>query len=429
MKNNIEYDRMSFKKRISKINNNNSKRRPNSSFIIPSSTNYTMNSLYLKNNDVSKNTQLNNSCLYENKMQSKINLKKNIIKNILYDDSIKLKKKINKLKAELEIMKSNCRKKDEEIKKRKKDLLNAQNDKQNHDDLKEENLIFKLKNNYENINYKIKIINEENNKMQSNIKYININKLAQENFVGLLLLKNKIQVYNINLRKNLESNNKLYLSNFNREEFFNNHHYIQQMQYETDLKKKKIDILKQNLKIVKEKCQKIEEERKKLIYYNDSLQKRNEKLLIDKKRREDFILQKPVLLGKINEYKLKIKNFENINKINEDEIIKISNIRKKILEKNNSLEKSKPINYDDIKSIQNNPYENKNQKIILLQSLIKESKDRQNDFIEIFEYYEDYIQQKQKYDIINNEVKVLEDENFLNVNNNNNTDNIIENNY
>ena len=226
MKNNIEYDRMSFKKRISKINNNNSKRRPNSSFIIPSSTNYTMNSLYLKNNDVSKNTQLNNSCLYENKMQSKINLKKNIIKNILYDDSIKLKKKINKLKAELEIMKSNCRKKDEEIKKRKKDLLNAQNDKQNHDDLKEENLIFKLKNNYENINYKIKIINEENNKMQSNIKYININKLAQENFVGLLLLKNKIQVYNINLRKNLESNNKLYLSNFNREEFFNNHHYI-----------------------------------------------------------------------------------------------------------------------------------------------------------------------------------------------------------
>ena len=159
------------------------------------------------------------------------------------------------------------------------------------------------------------------------------------------------------------------------------------------------------------------------------MQKRNEKLLIDKKRREDFILQKPVLLGKINEYKLKIKNFENINKINEDEIIKISNIRKKILEKNNSLEKSKPINYDDIKSIQNNPYENKNQKIILLQSLIKESKDRQNDFIEIFEYYEDYIQQKEKYDIINNEVKVLEDENFLNVNNNNNTDNIIENNY
>ena len=316
MKNNIEYDRMSFKKRISKINNNNSKRRPNSSFIIPSSTNYTMNSLYLKNNDVSKNTQLNNSCLYENKMQSKINLKKNIIKNILYDDSIKLKKKINKLKAEIEIMKSNCRKKDEEIKKRKKDLLNAQNDKQNHDDLKEENLIFKLKNNYENINYKIKIINEENNKMQSNIKYININKLAQENFVGLLLLKNKIQVYNINLRKNLESNNKLYLSNFNREEFFNNHHYIQQMQYETDLKKKKINILKQNLKIVKEKCQKIEEERKKLIYYNDSLQKRNEKLLIDKKRREDFILQKPVLLGKINEYKLKINQSKKKPKIN-----------------------------------------------------------------------------------------------------------------
>ena len=45
MKNRLEYDRLSFKKRISKLSN--SKRRPNSSFIVPS-TSYTINSLYTK---------------------------------------------------------------------------------------------------------------------------------------------------------------------------------------------------------------------------------------------------------------------------------------------------------------------------------------------------------------------------------------------
>ena len=426
MKNINEYDRLSFKKRISKINNNNFKRRPNSSFIYPSSTNYTMNSLYLKNNDISKYTQLNNSCLYQKNNKIISNLKKNRKnpKGILYDDSIKLKTKINKLKKEIEIMKSDNRKKDEEIKKRKKDLLNAQNnDVINYDDLKEENYITKLKNNYENIKYRIKIINEENNKIQNNLKTININNYEQDNLNNLFILKDKIQEYYINLKKNLEFNNKIHLSNFNREEFFNNHHYIQKIQYEIQTKKKKINVMKQNLLALKEKCEKIEEERKKLMYYNNSLRKRNEKLLLDKKNREDFILQKPVLLGKINEYELKIKNIEDINKKNEDEIIKISNARKKILEQIRALGVSKPINYDEIISIQNNPYENINQKIILLRALIKESKDRQNDFIEVFEYYEDYVQQKEKYDIINNEAKILEEKNFLNINNNNDIDN------
>ena len=46
MKNRNECDRLSFKKRITKISS--SKRRPNSSFGVPSSTNYTMNSLCIK---------------------------------------------------------------------------------------------------------------------------------------------------------------------------------------------------------------------------------------------------------------------------------------------------------------------------------------------------------------------------------------------
>ena len=178
MKNHLEYDRLSFKKRISKISN--SKRRPNSSFIIPS-TNYTINSLYTKGeksmsirkSQDTKYTQLNNSCFYDinyynkNKLRYNNNTTKSINNNnkdILYEDSIKLKTKINKLKKELSIMKSDNVKKTEEIKKRKRDIISTQTREKTYDNLKDENTISKLKDNYESLKYKIKIMKETNSK-------------------------------------------------------------------------------------------------------------------------------------------------------------------------------------------------------------------------------------------------------------------------
>ena len=181
--------------------------------------------------------------------------------------------------------------------------------------------------------------------------------------------------------------------------------------------------MKENLIQIKQRYNKIEQERKKLLSYNNSLEKRNEKLLIEKKTREDFILQKPIILGKINEYEKKIKGFEDLNKKNESEIAKLSNASKLILKQLKESQKSKPMDYDKLISIENNPFENMDQKIILLESLIKESKDRQNEFIDIFEYYDDYVQQKEKYDIINDEAKMIEEKNFLNINNNDNNEN------
>ena len=105
MNNNFqEYDKV-LKKRITKVNN--SKNRPNSSFVF-SSTNYTIHSLYnkgerninlRKSNNLTKYTKLNNSCLYKNRKILKYNSMKSNKgnKNILYEDSLKLKTKINKL--------------------------------------------------------------------------------------------------------------------------------------------------------------------------------------------------------------------------------------------------------------------------------------------------------------------------------------------
>ena len=437
MKTRLEHDRLSFKKRISKVSN--TKRRPNSSFIIPS-TNYTINSLYAKGDksinirksqELSKYTQLNNSCFYyknfnrvKPKYDSVKTQKKN--KNILYEDSIKLKTKINKLRKELALMKSDNLKKTEEIKKRKRDVFSAKTRDKTYENLKEENIISKLKDNYEYIKNKIKILKEKNNKLQNELKCMNLFYQEQDNTNNIFLLKQKISQYNTNLQQNLEFNNQLFNSYFNREEYFNNHTYIENIQKQIEDKTKKIFLLKQSLISVKKKFNKIEQERKKLMSYNSSLEKRNEKLLLDKKKREDFILQKPIIISKINEYEKKIKGIVDENKKNESEIVKLSNASKMILKQMKENSVCKPMDYDKLISIENNPYANVNQKIILLESLIRESKERQNEFIEIFEYYDDYVQQKEKYDIINNEAKMIEEKNLLNINNNENNN---ENNY
>ena len=434
MKNHNECDRLSFKKRITKISS--SKRRPNSSFGIPSSTNYTMNSLCIKKDkslnlrksqDISRNTQLNNSCYFVRKNKPRyysIKIQKKG-KNLLYEDSIKLKTKINKLKKELAILKSDNLKKTEEIKKRKKDIIIAINRESTFGNLKEENIISKLKDNYDNIKNKIKNMKENNFKLFNELKNINLFLNEKENTENIFLLKEKILQYNNNLKQNLEYNNKIfYTTYFNRDEFFSNHNWIENIQKQIEEKNKNIFLLKENILLIKKRYNKIEKERKKLLSYNSSLEKRNEKLLIDKKTREDFILQKPIILGKINDYEKKIKGIEDINKKNENEIIKLSNASKNILKQLKENKTIKPINYNKYILIEDNPYKNINQKIILLQSLIQESKDRQNEFIEIFEYYDDYVQQKEKYDIINNEAKMIEEKNFININNNNNENNI-----
>ena len=432
MKNEQERDCLTFHKRISKLSS--AKVRPNSSFGIPS-TNYTINSLkgerslsMRKSREVSKYNQLNRSCFFNRNYNSKSQIRCNSAldkkrnSKILYEDSIKLKTKINKLRKELLIMKSDNVKKSEEIKKRKREIISCKAREKTYDNLKEENTISKLKDNYEFLRNKTKKMKENNNKLLNDLKTRNLFFQEQENENNLILLKEKIIEYNNSLQQNSEFDNQIYYTHFNREEFFYNHNYIESIQRQIDDKNKKIFLMRENLYQLKENFNKIEQERQKMLSYNKSLEKRNEKLLIDKKKREDFILQKPVILRKINEYEKKAKGIEDENRKNESEIEKLSNTNKMMIKQLKESQIPKPMDYNKIITIERNPNNNIDQRIVLLQSLIKESKDRQNEFIEIFEYYDDYVQQKEKYEIINDEAKMIEEKNILNMNNNQNID-------
>ena len=142
------------------------------------------------------------------------------------------------------------------------------------------------------------------------------------------------------------------------------------------------------------------ENKKKLVTYNDSIQKNNEKLLIDKNKRDNFLKKKPKLIEKIKEFKKKANDLvkEEISK--KDEINYIEN------NKNKKEEEPKKKIYKIV--IKKNPNERINQKIKLLESLIRESKERQKEFIDLFEYYNDYIKQKENYE---NEVNLFENKN------------------
>ena len=53
--------------------------------------------------------------------------------------------------------------------------------------------------------------------------------------------------------------------------------------------------MKKKLQIKKEKLFEIEESFRKITSYNDSIKKQNERLLTDKKKREDYVLKKPTI--------------------------------------------------------------------------------------------------------------------------------------
>ena len=434
-----EYGKKSFKKRIDKIH---LKKRPNSSCQIGSSNSSTnkiygegRKRKYLNNSYLS---QLNNSCVYNTSIlpskfkstnisesnastMSLKNKNKNKGKSLLYDDSIKLKTKINKLKKELALTKSDIHKKEDEILKREKAIKKAKNklkENNSYDQLKEQNTIIKLKDNYQSLKEKMSKQIEENNKLQNEIKIINLNDLQRENNINLHILRQKIKDYNNKLLSNLEYNNELQSLNVYKKLYLYNHSYIEKIQKKILEKSKKIDLMKENLQLMKDKLGQIEENKRRIISYNESIKKQNEKLLIDKKKREDYILKKPVIMGIINQYEEKTKNIEDKNKSSEIIIHNMALERKEITQKIKEAETCKPINYKKMIVLQNNPNENINQKILLLQSLIKESKDRQNQFIEIFWYYDDYVKQKENYEIIDNEAKLIEN----NMNNNNNDD-------
>ena len=109
-----------------------------------------------------------------------------------------------------------------------------------------------------------------------------------------------------------------------------------------------------------------------------------------------------------------------MSKTNEQTIFKLQKENSILAIKNQEQQSHimKPMNYSNIKEIEENPSNKVNTKILLLKSLIRESKKRQDEFRDIIAHYDDYIQQKKSYEQIKEEEKEIEKDNKENTQSN-----------
>ena len=349
---------------------------------------------------------------------------------LLYEDIIKLKDKMNKLKIELCFIKSLNRKKDEEI----RELLKYKEDAKFYSGKKENEIFYQklkifreiinLKNLYENI--KIDFIKQKdiNDSITNQIKILNITEMKNKNEKNKKKLKKKLEKYNKIRRKNDELEIELTDSDWVKNKFMENHKYLTELEIDIDKKFSKIKLLQINLAKLKEKYEIMKNKKSQMIRRNSSIKSDNKKLLKDKKSRQEYIIQQTEIEKKITLFKTKTRDL--INETNEKENL-INDLKdKKIF----NFNLSQSYNFRPI--LQKNPDEIKEKQVTLYESLIQDSKNKQNELIvKIKDLFKKTKINKNNNNKIKKDIIIknkLDNNNINNINNNNDNNNINNNN-
>ena len=335
----------------------------------------------------------------------------------LYEDVIKLKKQINNLYSKISLIKSDNQKKECELLLKEKEISNFFEDNKiynnnlsiNVEKLEESNSISKLKKEYFDLkkiySEKENINNELKNKIK-NVKLFNskiLNEEIQKKLINLINEYNNVQ--------NENSKNEQLLQNLsNLPLIFNeNHIKIQNLKYSLEEKEKNMNNLNQKinnlmnihlnniLKIKKQNLNKL------------NLNKHNDRILNEKKHKEESIKMKSTYERKLKELSDKLKDYKSRYKNNEI-IIKELQKRNEMIKNENRKDKTilKPFNYKNLILIEKNPNINKNQKIILLKSLVNESFNKRKDLIKNVEI------NIEKIKALGYDIPLIQDENFSN---------------
>ena len=343
--------------------------------------------------NIKKSTQMFNY-FYDNE-KSDINKEKNKLSTnisnnndetvehkLLYEDIIKMKNKINRLNKELLFLKSTNRKKDDEI----RELENYQEEAKYYFGKKDNNIfykrlemskeIIKLKNKYESIKIKYQKQKEINEDLIKHIKLLNLAEINNINNENKKILLNKTEELATLKKENEELENKLINLDWVKNKYEQNHNFLLKIKLNINKKISKINKLKNNLQKLEEKYKKIKTKQNQILRRNLSIIGDNKKLLDYKKYREEYVIKQTEIEKQISIYEMKTRNL--INDSNDKE-----NIINDYLQQNNTewRENNQIIKFNYKPILEENPNEIKDKNVILYESLIQESKKKQNELI------------------------------------------------
>ena len=341
--------------------------------------------------NIKKSTQMFNY-FYDNE-KSDINKEKNKLSTnisnnndetvehkLLYEDIIKMKNKINRLNKELLFLKSTNRKKDDEI----RELENYQEEAKYYFGKKDNNIfykrlemskeIIKLKNKYESIKMKYQKQKEINDDLIKHIKLLNLAEINNKNNENKKILLNKIEELTTLRKENEELENKLINLDWVKNKYEQNHNFVLKIKLNINKKISKINKLKNNLQKLEDKYKKIKTKQNQILRRNLSIIGDNKKLLDYKKYREEYVIKQTEIEKQISIYEMKTRNL--INDSNDKE-----NIINDYLQQNNTewRENNQIIQFNYKPILEENPNEIKDKNVILYESLIQESKKKQNE--------------------------------------------------
>lgn len=374
-----------------------------------------------ENNKVNNNYNIYRSSIVKNnkdKNDVNTNINESNEHKLLYEDIIKLKTRINKLKMEYSFIKSLTRKKDEEIRELEKYKEEAKyyygkNDRNLFfEKLKYLKEIVDLKNKYEEIKIKLRKQKDDNNTIINQIKSLNIAELKKKVDEKLKQLKKNVEEFNKIRKINEELEEEISKTSVSKDKFMENHKFLIKLKLDYSQKKLLIKIMEEKLEKLKQKSENINSQKARILRRNSSIKSDNKKLLKERKKRQDYLIQQIEIEKKISSYEAKTMNLKNETTENEINIDKYSQKRniEPLFRYNTFLER--------------NPYDNKEKKEMLYESLINDSKKKQNDIIEkIRELMEENIKNRNnkkfnKIKIVKNTPKNLESTDMNNITDN-----------
>ena len=332
-----------------------------------------------ENNKVNNNYNIYRSSIVKNNKDKKdmnININESNEHKLLYEDIIKLKTRINKLKMEYSFIKSLTRKKDEEIReleryKEEAKYYYTKNDKNIFfEKLKYLKEIVDLKNKYEEIKIKLRKQKDDNLAITNQIKSLNIAELKAKIEEKIKQFRKDVEEFNRIRKINEDLEKEISKTSFAKNKFMENHKFLIKLKLEYNQKHSLVKILEEKLDKLKQKCENINSQKDRILRRNSSIKSDNKKLLKERKTRQEYLIQQFEIEKQISSYETKTMDLKNKTLENEFNINKYS--QKRNIE---PLFRYKTF-------LEPNPYDNKAKKEMLYESLINDSKKNQNDIIE-----------------------------------------------